>query len=96
VDQKVIWTFRARKSLRKLIEWLSANYNEEYAERTLRWILSVTNEVAEHPSKGMIINRKRGIRRWPIDAHNYVTYSISASGIVVKNIMAYKNNKKGF
>lgn len=96
MDQKVVWSITAKKNLKRLIEWLTTNYGEEYAERSLRWIMTVTNEVANHPTKGMIINQERKLRRWRVDGHNYITYTITPNGITVKNILAYSLNKKGF
>ena len=96
MDKKVVWSITAQKNLKRLIEWLATNYSEEHAERSLRWIMAITNEVADHPTKGMVINHERNIRRWRVDAHNYITYTITPNGIIIKNILAYNMNKKGF
>jgi hypothetical protein len=80
----------------KIAAYLAENYSEEYADRCLDWMISVITDLAKHPTKGMFIDRKRGLRRWRLDGHNYVTYTITLDGIVVKNILPYKLNKRGF
>ena len=57
----------------KISTFLAENYSEEYADRYLDLMVSVVNELATHPTKGMVIDQKRSIRRWRHDGHNYVT-----------------------
>ncbi|HEX2901605.1 MAG TPA: hypothetical protein VHS96_17970 [Bacteroidia bacterium] len=42
----------------------------------------------------MFIDRQRNIGRWQLDRHNYVTYSITKDGILIRNILAYKLTKR--
>jgi plasmid stabilization system protein ParE len=93
---EVVWSPRSKRSMARIAAYLAENYTEEYADRCLDWMVSVVNELAENPTKGMFIDRSRSLRRWRLDGHNYVTYTITPDGIVVKNILPYKLNKKGF
>lgn len=94
--QRVTWSATANADLRKLVTYLKAHANAEFAEKVADWYLHEIERLAEHPTKGMLIDRQRGICRWRLDRHNYVTYTVTKDGIVVKNILAYKQNRKGF
>jgi plasmid stabilization system protein ParE len=93
---RVIWATEAKADLRRLTKYLKKEHSQEYAERTARNYLWIIAQLAEHPTKGMVIDQARGLRRWKLDRHNYVTFSIDEEGIVVKNILAYKLNRSGF
>jgi plasmid stabilization system protein ParE len=94
--QGVIWSKEARADLRRLTKYLKETVSEEYADRITNAYMGMIDYVAEHPTKGMIIDTRLKIRRWKLDRHNYVTYSIIDEGIVVKNILPYSRNKQGF
>jgi plasmid stabilization system protein ParE len=93
---EIVWSPNAKKSMASIGSYLAENYGEEYADRILDRMVSVVTELAKHPTKGMVIDRKRDLRRWRLDGHNYLTYTIAMDGIVVKNILPYRLNKKGF
>lgn len=94
--QGVSWSVAANADLRRLAKYLKTNTNEEYAQRVTDWYIREIDRLADHPTKGMVIDQLRSIRRWRLDRHNYVTYTIIPDGIMVKNILAYKLNKRGF
>jgi hypothetical protein len=96
VPQEIIlWSARANASVLKLATWLMDHYGEDYAERYMTSIHNTIGGVARHPTKGMVV-RKGEVRRWPLDRHNYLLYSIVPGGIVVKDILPYKRLRKSF
>jgi plasmid stabilization system protein ParE len=94
--QGITWSTEAKASLRKLTKYLKDHYSQEYAERISDGYIREIEGVADHPTKGMFIDRKRNLRRWKLDRHNYLTYIITIDGIRVHDILPYKLNKKGF
>lgn len=94
--QSVSWSATANADLQKLVKYLKTNTSEEFAQKVTDWYIREIDRLAENPAKGMVIDRIRGIRRWRLDKHNYVTFSIIPNGIIVKNILPYKLNKRGF
>lgn len=93
---KVVWSPRSKQSIGRIAAYLVQNFSEDVADRWLEDLMDVVNELAKHPTKGMVIDRQRDIRRWRLDKHNYITYTMLSVGIVVKNILPYKLNKRGF
>lgn len=80
-----------------ILNYLRETVSEDYADAYLTHVDHVLAEVAAYPTKGMLINTKRTIRRWKLDRHNYATYIIRKDGsIVIHNIFDYARNKKGF
>lgn len=82
--------------MRRLAIYLKTNSGEDYAHKITSYYIREINRIVEHPTKGMVIDNRRGLRRWQLDRHNYVTYTILPDGIMIKNILAYKLNKRGF
>ena len=93
---KVVWSPRSKQSIQRIGAYLAQNFSEEVADRWLDGLIDVVGELAKHPTKGMVIDWQRDIRRWRLDKHNYITYTVLSVGIVVKNILPYKLNKRGF
>lgn len=97
MDEKVAWSSRAEKSMARILKYLRDNVSEDYSEAYLRQVDRILAKVAEHPTKGMVINSKRKLRRWKLDRHNYATYIIrDDGGILIHNIFDYARTKKGF
>jgi plasmid stabilization system protein ParE len=63
MDQKVIWSSEAEASMGRILDFLRENVNEDYAEQYLHSVRYSLSQIAEHPTKGMYVDRKRNIRR---------------------------------
>ena len=97
MDEKVVWSRRAENSMARILEYLSAQVSDRYADEYVDHVQRMLDELATHPTKGMLINPKRKIRRWKLDRHNYATYIIRKDGgILIHNIFDYARNKQGF
>jgi plasmid stabilization system protein ParE len=92
----IIWSAEARADLRRIAKYLKETVGEEYAVRCTTSYLRVIAELLEYPTKGTITVRRKNTRRWKLDRHNYVLYSVLHDGIEIKNILPYSMNKKGF
>ena len=83
--------------MERILIFLRETVSDEYADNYLTHVERVLAEVAAHPTKGMVINPQRKIRRWKLDRHNYATYLIKEDGgIIIHNIFDYARNTKGF
>jgi plasmid stabilization system protein ParE len=80
----------------KILDYLRETVHEEYAEDYLDHVNRVLLGVANHPTKGMFVDRTRNIRRWRFDRHNYALYKIQGDQIFLVNILPYRMNIKGF
>lgn len=96
MDQQVIWSPKAEANLQKLLDYLLDNFGKKYVQKYLDELEETTRKLALHPSKGVLTFKKSNIRRLVLDKHNYLLYSTYEDGIVIKNILPYKRNKKGF
>ncbi len=57
--QRVSWSDAANADLRKLTKYLKTNTNEEYAEKVTNYYVREIDRLAEHPTKGMVIDQQR-------------------------------------
>ena len=96
MDQKINWSKRADSSLEKLLRYLAETESPEYADRYLDFIQIRLREAAKYPESGMKSQTRPGIRRYIFDKYNYAIYSIVPDGILIRDIMHYKMNKRGF
>ena len=93
---EIVWSPKSKKSVANIGAYLAEHHSEEYADKVLNGIERIVRELAEHPTKGTPTFKKGNIRRWRVSRHNYVLYSITPTGIAVKDVLAYRMNKKGF
>ncbi len=96
MDQKINWSRQADASLEKLLRYLVETEGSEYADRYRDFIQSRLTQAAKYPDSGMPSQQRPGIRRYILDKYNYAIYSIVPGGILVRDIMHYKMNKRGF
>jgi hypothetical protein len=97
MEEKVAWSARAEKSMARILSYLRETVSDDYADEYLTYVDGILASVSTHPTKGMIVNPRRNIRRWKLDRHNYATYIIRKDGgILIHNIFDYARNKKGF
>jgi plasmid stabilization system protein ParE len=96
VAAEVIWSAKAKKSVVEIGNYLTEHYGQDYADGVLNGIEQVVKKVAEHPTIGTPTFKKNNIRRWKLNKYNYMLYSITTLGIVVKDVLSYRMNKKGF
>jgi plasmid stabilization system protein ParE len=59
----ISWSTEAKASLRKLAKYLKAHHSEEYADTVSNSYILEIEGIADHPSKGMMIDRQRKLRR---------------------------------
>ncbi len=96
MGSKVIWSAKAEKDLAKLLEYLAEHFGKAYASKYLSKLLVRTENLLLQPTRGIPTGKRKNLRRLVLDKHNFLIYSISDQGIIIKNIMPYKQNRSGF
>ena len=94
--EKIDWSEVAIDSWERILSEKYELASVASADRYSSKVIQMMETLADNPGIGMVVDRRRGIRRWKIDRRHYILYLESLHGIHVVDILPYAANKKGF
>ncbi len=89
MGKQVTWSIGSRAILRNVFDFLLEKYGEAYAQRHLAGIYRITEDLADHPTKGRPAALP-GQRRWQLNSHHYIVYETTDEGIYIVSMLSYK------
>lgn len=92
--KEVLLAPRAKSDLKKLVNYLGEKFGWASAAKFVDHLERTSQHLADHPEIGMRIDALN--RRYRIDRHSYLIYSITLNGIIVKAIKSFKQQREPF
>jgi plasmid stabilization system protein ParE len=80
---EIQWTRRADKKFDKIIEYLLVEWNEQVTEAFVKKVYEFVDTLADFPEIGVIENKEKAIRGFPIVKQINIFYNISDNKIII-------------